>query len=283
MVALGTPLGTWLGTSLGVPLGNDYEAELAQLESYLRYNLFSWMRADYRTEAGGKVTAFQDKVADGVGARAIDPAHAFAQGTSANQVVAVTTSANFAGREAAVFSGVEWYDSTIPAANWKSGHDGVGLSIWATARRVGAGNMTLLATCRFGGGAPPGMEIIALAGSDSRLTVKDAASGFPLLANAVLTNGCPVNTTCYVHTRYRTADNPDATVARSGGLSVSTDQLLAPSSANPEAPMRIGSRPPTADLPWNGSVAEVMFATNADAALRARVERYLLLRYGLAA
>ena len=58
--SLGTYLGTRLGTELGT--GSDESTELQRLELYLAQNLFSWMRADYRTEAASKVTAFQDKV-----------------------------------------------------------------------------------------------------------------------------------------------------------------------------------------------------------------------------
>jgi len=100
--------------------------ELFLLEQYLARNLFSWMRADYRTEAGGKVTAFQDKVAlesEGAvapNARSVDPNHAFAQASGPNQSPAAAASALF-NNQVVITNPSEslFYKSTIASSNWK--------------------------------------------------------------------------------------------------------------------------------------------------------------------
>jgi hypothetical protein len=97
--------------------------ELVRMGYHLMRNSFSWARADVRFESAAKVVSFSDRVADGIGARAIDAFHAFTQPTSGTRVAAVATSALANGREVATFTGTQWYVSTLAAQPWSSLHN----------------------------------------------------------------------------------------------------------------------------------------------------------------
>lgn len=250
------------------------KTELAQLEEYLARNLFSWMRADYRTEAGGKVTAFQDKVADGVGARAIDPAHAFSQSTGGLQVNAVTTSALINGREVGTFTAAQRYASTIPAVNWPI-QDGTGWSMLLifVPKETGLVTHSLLsthtsATTGFnlyytGASHTPDWGVYNNSGSD----LSPAPSGGGLVPDVAT----------FLRARYMEGDTPEMLLQSGASAVISGASTTLPTSGAPQNTLTLGA------LSNGIQAANFLFADLLvyKTAPFAAIQRYALLRYGM--
>lgn len=289
---MSTELGTYLGTSLGTPLGTEGgdAGELAALEFYLARVLFSWIRADYRTlvDYGGgdvRVSAFPDKVElptaeNGIApnARSVDANHAFSQATQANQAPAPAPNAALLGQLASQFAS-DWYDSTLPAANWKFLHDGSGFESWHI-HVTGAANSTTFATFSLN---PVNVGIHAsYAASLSPPTVSTGmtigegdGSNSQLLGQRLFTTG---TAHCF-NQIFATSRTPDMAVF-DGAVSVVSGDAASPSSANPLATLRLGAST-SGTFPADYAFADLMIANKVDASLRAYAARYRLLRYGL--
>lgn len=253
--------------------------ELAALELYLAQNLFSWMRADYRSEASGNVTAFFDKVmtvaqgATAPNARSVDPNHAFAQTTAANQVAAITPSVILGGREAAAFTSIQYYQSTIGITDWPFLHDGTGMQVvpvWASTDTAAS---TLWWTIQ---GTQTGAHQYTSGGG----LVTQIFNGATATINAVA-GSTPTNTGVYNSVQFATSQNPDAIVTMGSSTPVfSGDVTAGVSSGSASNTLGIGARA-------NGSVnstaliSDLMFAKYTSAALLTAQRRYVYLRYGL--
>jgi hypothetical protein len=122
----------YIAARYGIP-APVWSAEDRQI---LQLNPFSWIRADYYATAGGKVTAFLDKVL---------PGHSMAQGTLAAQVAVPAPDVSFKGRQVAQFAGAQWYDSSLPPAAWSFFHDGSGMEYFVV-NAPGTTNGWLLGT-----------------------------------------------------------------------------------------------------------------------------------------
>lgn len=269
---LGTQLGTQLGTYLGT--GEEDSAELQSLENYLSYNLFSWIRADYRAESGGKVTAFWDKVADGIGARAVDPSHALSQGSGALQVASVTASALINNREVGTFTGAQRYVSTIAAANWPI-QDGTGWSVLLllVPKQAGAVTESLLSTHTAtttgfnlyyaGAGHAPDWGIYNVGG----VRVSAAAAGGGLVPDAAT----------YIRGSYAEGASPEILFSQGGVSVISANSTGAPTAGAPMNTLTLGA------LISGAQAANFLFADMLvyKTASLANIQRYALLRYGV--
>lgn len=186
-----------------------YVSELDK--SVLAQNPFSWLRADYRSESGGKVTAFGDRAR---------PGHSMSQATSGSQVSSVVTDAGFNGREIARFLAGQSYVSTLPASSWGflhqnchqlhvfkvrssgtyvlcgtvnsvSSQNGFQLFLLPNASaQVGAGNAVLSPGVSVTVGTPTYAEFQLSASAYSLRTRAGQASGTP----GALSSGAPVAT-----------------------------------------------------------------------------------------
>lgn len=270
MQALGTYLGTLLGTDLGT--FDDDATELAALELYLAQNLFSWMRP----AVGQSVASFADRVAPGVGARAIDANHAFVQATPANQVAAIAKNALMANREVALFAGSQNYASTLAPASWKT-HDGTGWAQWfayyptSSALGVYTGNN--------GGTGAPFMFWYQNGGTTAFDIENDTGS----IASDPGHGALVTNTPTYRELTYIEGAAPEYSLYNKSVLIASGNSASAPTSTVASATMQIGQRG-DGSFKLNGAVADVLFAkVNATSiiTLRAAVQRYLRLRYFL--
>ncbi len=267
----GFVLDTTLLTTLGI--------EERLLEYYQSLYLFSWLRADSRTEALGKVTKYNDKVAlVGVfpNARSIDPNHSFAQSNNALQSSAVVNNPNFSNKETSTFVLTNYYDSTIPSINWAFADDGTGCTIRVVHRRSTLGTNAVWATTAFLGGQT-GSEGILLAAGSSRLTSQAAGIIAFLL---VLAGGAPLSTTGVMTTSYINKVGNDGSVSWTGGSNTTGEPATPPSPVAPSGTMRIGARAGAGLFGYEGDLAEVLFANRVDPVLDAVTARYIFLRYG---
>lgn len=256
--------------------GGGTARELVQLETYLSLNLFSWMRADTRVESGGKVTQFTDRVVASGGvapnARSVDPAHAFAQGNSAMQVVAITTNALVNNREVATFNNFPLYDSTIAAANWKA-HDGTGWEIFAAwVPKTTVGTQTLWSTRPATVLAEHGAMLQLSTGI--RVAV---ANGAAHTYETGVVGSLAVDAPTYCSFSYQESASPEVAFRQKTTTVSSGASAVAPS-ASDGATMRIGGSTGGVAL-LNSLLMDCMWVNRVDATLRAKVQRYFALRY----
>ena len=273
-----TALGTFLGSNLGTTLGWDSDAsELAAPEASLSYSLFSWMGSDYYAISGGKVTSFWDKVAAGVGARAIDANHAFSQGTTGNQVVTPAADALFGNRLSAAFvvANNTYYDSSLSPTPWRFSHDGTGMYVYAICASTSTAASQVVTGTRT---TSTGITLYrAQAGNVCNFydgNVSTTVLGYS--GASWVTNSAEL-----WRWGYRTADIPDSAMVRKGTLSNVSNQLSAPASGDPQNTMRIGSD--NFGNPFGGNMCDVMFVSGGplDSTLDANVKRYAYLKYGI--
>jgi len=272
MPALAVNLAKWVGGQRhAVDVAMD---ELHELEFYLSKNLFSWMSGDNRTIATGKVTSYVDKVvaygSARPNARSYDPNHAFVQADPAKQV-ATGFVPLLGNREAGVFAGGQWYDSTLGPAPWKFGNDGSGfeaLTVFTSGTNV---NSTLWATLSGG----TGTQLLCNGGS-AYYQVKNGGSSLFFAAG-----GAPLNTATYADDSYLEGASPEYAARTRSVVAASGSTSGAPSTGNPEATFRIGANG-AGGSPAVANIADIMIADQVSPTLRALAQRYVELTYGLA-
>lgn len=275
-------LGTFLGKSLGTTLGTDTAPTitLAATETYLARNLFSWMRADYRTEAGGKVTQFNDKVqtvAEGAvapNARSVDPAHAYAQASAPAQVAAITTDATL-NAEGAVFTGAEFYDSTIAASNWTFVHNQSGstvVQIWVPKAPASAFDVPW-STAQTGA-ANFGVDLYRDQATPTVLNFRVRGAN----TNPVVSTGWTLNVATCMRVSVSSAQSPGLQIFRNR-VSAGTSTMAAPVVVTAEAPFRIAASVVTAVNKSTMVLADMLIAKSVSAAMLEALDRYVSLRY----
>lgn len=248
--------------------GGGGAPELEQLEAYLALNLFSWIRADYRTEAGGKVTAFQDKVADGIGARAIDANHAFAQASGPSQPALPVVNANMNGRETSAFGGgTISVRSTIAPANWAFMHKAAGAQVHFIWRPTSDASQVLFTD--YTGSA--GFDAIR-----NGTTVEPRALG--VFTSGISTPGWTLNVAAYLRVVHASTNTPQRLVTRGSTVLISGAYPGTPSALDPATPLEIGRLSGASLI---GEWADMLIGNTADPVLDASVRRYAQLRYGL--
>lgn len=267
-----TSLGTYLGNRQGTILGTDPDGdELAGIEAYLAQILFSWIRADYRAESGGKVTAFFDKVNAGVGARAIDTNHALSQGNSAFQPAASAPKAAWNNREVSVFDTARdrWMQSTLANTAWAFLSDGTGAQVWLVCAWADATTSAVALTTRT---ANAGLTLYRGIGTNSATIFQ--TNGPSVAINNVLNN----NTPCYLSYKYKDGNSPEY-VFSVKSIGIAGGQLTgsAASAGTPENSLILGFNTVANGFP--GDFAEVIIANQVSATLETNVLRYLALRY----
>lgn len=256
--------------------------ELATLEDYLAKNLYSWMRADYRTEVGGKVASFIDKVTlvgnVASNARTIDSSHALTQANPARQVAAVGLSASMNNRETASFVRAtgNYYDSTI--ADWRFLHDGTGGEVWITVLPSADTNLQAL----YGTRAPAGVGITSArnSGGSQGQVMYVLKTGGVFNVASIVPGAAPNNVAKYVDQKLKLSDTPNyvqrasTTVIDSGSITNSPMD-----SGINAAPLRLGSDGGNhADMLWS----DLLVTNNPSPTLLTNVQRYMFLRYALA-
>lgn len=261
--------------------GLPASVELAALENYLARNLFSWIRADYRAESGGKVTAFWDKVvlesegAVAPNARSVDPAHAFSQVSGPNQVNAPTLSAAFGNREVVSFTGGGIrYQSTLAAVNWSFWHSGTGSTHWIVwAPTENASTYSLLST-----------HTSASTGGNHywtpTTTQRSCYSSSTQIAPAAVSRTFALNTATWLRSSYQEGLSPEFSLSERATVIASGASSAAPTAGAPGNAMVIGNLN-NGSQPAKALYADVLFASKVDVTLDAAVARYFLLRYGL--
>lgn len=271
----------WCGPAPSVVAAAPVPSELARSDYYSARNLFSWVRLDYRSEAGGKVTALGEKVAlvaEGAvaaNARSVDPAHSYAQADNTKQVPSVATSALINSSEVGTFNGAHYYPSTIAASNWTEAHNGTGFEAWAAYVPTVVSNACVWGTSPAG--ATQGAVHYAYAAGD---TVNGAVFGAG--GSSAYTSGnvgsAPINSPTFT----------DFLIS-SGGCSfwqksslLHSGALTSPSASAPTSTMTIGSiSSASAVLPLRALLAEVRFSKAPSTTLRTATRRAFLLRYAL--
>jgi hypothetical protein len=270
---LGTALGTWPDDVGGGGGGGELEA----LETYLSQNLFSWIRADTFTQSGGKITAFQDKVASGVGARAIDASHAYSQSTDAQRWTP-STDAALDDKEVAVSSQLLGpYVSSLAASHWACTEDGSGFESWTVCKFTALA--TIQALLQTSGTDSSGMNLVHSAG-DLYLALFQA--GADPLSYTVIGPALATNTAYVVNVRHATASSPQRYGKVTGKTAVSGAYANAPASENPATTMLVGNNAAIPNIGLTGNFAETMITKTLSPTMQANVASYLLLRYGLA-
>lgn len=267
----------WCGAP-AVVTSSCMPTELVRIEYYVARNLFSWIRADYVAINAGKATRWDDKVADGFGARAVDPNHSFSQSSGPSQGTVTASDANFSGQSTVTFDGTDdGYDSTIAASNWAFCHQAQ--TTYAIVRRPAAATKAICATTNFAGTS--GYDLIGLTGS---VSVDLYNGGTPVLnPNINLASGFPANNTRLIRFRFALTDTPDAVLASSpGGLSTTLDASTGVGAGAPFAAMHVGSRA-GGSLPYAGQIADLAWLVGTSSAVDAAFARYALLRYGTGA
>lgn len=255
------------------PRSHGAFSEIGRLVYYIARNLFSWIRADYRTEAAGKVTQFNDKVAlvsEGAvapNARSIDSAHAMSQGTSGLQVAAVTIAADFNGKEVATFTGGQRYQSSF-TSQWQYEYDGSGAELWVVASQTTASTGMFLSWGT--NGVPP--EVYMTSTPTFQYELYGGAFAIPKV---------PAGTPFVFNGYNKEGASPEVYLKTTGSTAV-TGSRAGSSPPAPTAARVIGSTS-VGGFPMSARAAEIMSANRIDSTLEANVARYILLRYGMAA
>lgn len=267
----------WCGPAPTIASAAPVPTELARNEFYVARNLFSWMRADYRSEAAAKVTTWWDKVAlvaEGAvapNARSVDANHSFAQASGAAQVAAVATNAIFANREVGIWTGAQRYESTISLSNWKV-HDGNGWEIWTPFAPTN--NSVLQATV----GTITSTLGIAMYWGNAGKTRFYVGNGAVFISPVEVTRTFTLNTATVMRASYKEGNTPEFVFAEKATTIASGASSAAPSASNPGGTMTIGGLPGSG-FEANMLLSDAMFANKVDAVLETIVARYGLLRY----
>lgn len=255
------------------PRSHGTFSEIGRLVYYLARNQFSWIRADYRTEAAGKVTQFLDKVAlvsEGAvapNARSIDAAHAMSQITSGLQVAAVTTNSSFNNKEVAAFTGGQRYLSSF-SSQWQFEYDGTGAEHWIVASQTTASTGMMLSWGT--NGVPPEMYLTA-----------SPTFQYELYGGAFAIPNVPVGTPFVFNGRNQEGASPEVYLKTTGNTAVTGSRT----GSSPPAPTsaRVLGATSVGGFAMNARVADIMVANRLDSTLETNVARYIQLRYALSA
>ena len=254
------------------------EDELLSLESLLSLSLVTWARGTNVVLSGSDVTSMVDRVASGVGQRAVNSAHAFAV-TSAAKPTLVT---DFAGTLPAVrLAGSTALQSNIAASNWKARHDGTSWLEYVVYRRHATGGTTQALVTSRPGGVAPGAKVFSSSGGMT-LYVTNAADATVVLQS--VSSAYAVGTASFFEWSYVSSRSPSNTRIQASlktTSAFSVDQSATPASGSPSGSLVIGAHAANG-LSEGASVdvAEYLGGVYSDA-LKTAVRRYLFLRYGL--
>ncbi len=270
-----------------IALMGSASRQLSVLEGYLARHLFSWVRADYYAAAGAAVVAFPDKVvlesegAAAPNARSVDSAHALTQSSGGNQVAIPAALPAAGGHLVADFTGVHWYDSSLPESAWTL-HDGSGWQVWSVVVPSATGARILWSTADDAGiyfGAQVGVYH-QLDGNAQQLGTFGSNAGARILGAAGnVSASMPVGSLTTTHYRFTTGETPEwefgttATPVAASGSAAAT-----PAPGAPAATFRLGADSGEG-LPFVGKVSEILIAKTGTPELSDMVARYLLARY----
>lgn len=269
--------------------GKPSLTELQRLETYLARNLFSWARPDARVEAGGFVSGLIDRVAlvsegaTGPNARSVDPAHTFVQASAPNQCSSPTSPAAWNGKPVLTFAAGAGnrYTSNISGASWNFGHNGTGMEAVVVCSMTSLSTLSaLLATTDSGILHGFQMYVTATSGVTNAGVYRVSST----VVNTTPAGGAiAVSTPTYVSLAHATASNPDWAKRVKGAAPV-TGAYVGPAGAgDAQAPLTIGALNTAGLFPANMQLADVLIMNRDDATLRTAYQRYIFLRYGIAA
>jgi hypothetical protein len=256
-------------------IGSD---PLSGIVDFLANNAFAWVQTANRIEAAGKVTSFPDNVAPGVGAKALDPNHAFTQSNGAGQIAAITRVAAYNNQEVATWVKAvnTFYVSTLAPSAWTVWHSGVGgyvliiaSSTTVSGNDVAASSRSSTTGITFYRSNPNYIAYYASNGTTSVVAPPSAGgtvpSGVPRLWRA----------------GYVVANTPDSAVFVNGVQSgAGMDQQSAPTASDPQSSMIIGGDTVSTDT-FGGNIADWFFvkASSNIALIEQNVLQYARLKY----
>lgn len=236
------------------------------------------MPARSRTEVGGKITQFVERVNAGVGIRAITDAHVLSQATSGKQSVAAAASANFNGQLTAQFvrANAVWYDSNAPASAWRCASDGTGFRLWLVMRPTSNTGAQVAVGTR--GTSGTGLTIVRGSGIAERTSFYVLNGGTFVVQSDVNTPAWTVNVATWMQFAYSVADTPDWSDLNKTTAIGSGNQSSSPSAGDPSNTLRLGSDGANhSDMEF----ADLLIANSTSAVLQAKVQRYIQLAYAL--
>lgn len=243
----------------------------------LKISPYSFVEADYYSIDGvsGKVSAFLDKVRPGTGIKAITPGHAFAQATSANQVVIPTATATLGGRLAANFNAAPYYVSNSPASSWRAAHNGNGFTSFAVFDRTTITGIQR-AWSTYTDAAAQGATWVSVSGAPYC-----AAYNGTTITISANTTGDTTGPT-YVGTSIADADTPEATLYRRSSAIATANNTAGFNAGDPVGTMTLGASTNGAQT-LNAYVAMWLFFDRVlSAADLAVVRAYIAAKYGVA-
>ena len=245
--------------------------DLDNLEQTLARSLYSWIRADTFTSSGGLVTSFVDRVALQIegsvrpNARSANVSHAFTQSNNSLKVATPVASDLYNNRIVASFSAAQ-YSSTLTVANWATMVST--MAVYAIGHRSGASFGYVCNAngpgSRFGLGVNLSAGQISFVGNGG-VTFSSAAGILPINVPGAFGYEKTAGIRVFYPLSNVVFSNPSI------------------GNSNVSETMSIGARSPTASSNdvFVGTLADVMFASVADASLRELVGRYAQLRYGV--
>lgn len=272
----------WCETLIFPRVLHEYERQLVREYIQQRYGIaaptlaapdrdvmsmlpYSWVRADAANVSGGKVLSFNDKAR---------PGHTYAQGNGTLQAPTPASVAGFGNQLVVSPAGTAYYDSSLAPAAWTFAHAGVTGITAANVFQQGTSGRMLMTT--WNGGSFPGIQVGG--------TTFAALTAAPANGAIVTDGGVGTGTPTFTKITHKTSLSPSAAFWRKGTRTVTqASDALALSSAVPPGPLRLFAyRNNTAVLDglWADGLVFDRALTNAELA---RIDAYVLARYGIAA
>jgi hypothetical protein len=243
----------------------------AEDRQILALNPFSWVRADTYTSAGGKVTAFLDKVL---------PGHSMAQANASFQVVNPVPDANFNGQLTATLDTsitAKFYQSNLAASAWSFLTSGVGAEL-RVVHSGGTINGGVLWSTKDGSAVGRGV-FMQTSGTQMRLHM---ANGVAQMIDSVGPPTFSVDAALHTGFSYLEGATPSDWYKFVGSGNVTGTTTAAPDPGAPLGPLTLGAAV-SGSFPFDGRWTDLIsFNRVLTAAERAIVQAYMLSRYGLA-
>lgn len=236
----------------------------AEDRKIMQLNPFSWIRSDYYSSSGGKVTAFLDKVL---------PGHSLTQGTSANQVAEPSADSLMLNQAVVSFAGNQYYSSSLPIAAWTFMHSGSGVDAILVLRVVSSNSGVLLST-RSGS---TGFTLYTGASARGAYVGNGASN----VVNHTAYPISPSNTTSYFRLMYNSSTTPQWRHYDKFFTLGSGAQSTAPSSGLAEATLRLGANTGGGQASTFTFADLLIFDKTLTPAEILTVNNYLIKKYGV--
>ena len=230
---------------------------------------FAWFRGDSYVAAGGKVTAWVDKM---------DASHTLAQATPANQVNTPTADAALNNQLSATFVGAVStfsYLSSKAASAWAFLHNGLGAETFMTYVPVAPSGSSVVAWSTYSVSATgPGARFTATTGTAFGLN--NGAATYGTTSNAAV-NTDGIGT--YVGWAFKQADAPNNLTWTKAVAGATNAFVTVPSAADPAMALTLGANDGLGVSMRFGDL--LVFNRRVTEPERAIIQAYMLERYAL--